>query len=154
ETLTHYPAVKLFIHRARAVRHDFQVTPANAAIIAEICTRLDGLPLALELAAARIKHLSPQALLARLDRRLKVLTGGARDLPERQRTLRATIEWSYDLLNVQEQRLFRRLAVFVGGCTLEATQAICHALDNAETDMFEAVTSLIDKSFAQPREEA
>ena len=154
ETLAQYPAVKLFIHRARAVRHDFQVTPANAAIIAEICTRLDGLPLALELAAARIKLLSPQALLARLDRRLQVLTGGARDLPERQRTLRATIEWSYDLLDAQEQRLFRRLAVFVGGCTLEATQAMCHALDNAETDVFEAVTSLIDKSFAQQREEA
>jgi class 3 adenylate cyclase len=117
DVLVQYPAVKLFIQRAQAVKHDFQVTPANAAIIAEICTRLDGLPLALELAAARVKLLTPQALLARLNRRLQVLTGGAHDLPERQRTLRATIEWSYDLLNAQEQRLFRRLAVFVGGCT-------------------------------------
>src|SRR5258707_1589619 len=154
DTLAQYPAVKLFIQRAQAVKHDFQVGPANAALIAEICIRLDGLPLALELAAARIKLLSPRALLARLDRRLQVLTGGARDLHERQRTLRATIEWSYDLLDAQEQRLFRRLAVFVGGCTLEATQAMCHALDNAETNVFEAVTSLMDKSFVQLREEA
>jgi len=154
ETLAQYPAVKLFTHRARAVRHDFQVTSANAAIIAEICTRLDGLPLALELAAARIKLLSPQALLARLDRRLQVLTGGAHDLPERQRTMRATIEWSYDLLNAQEQRLFRRLAAFVGGCTLEAAEAMCRALGNAETDVIEVVMSLVDKSFVQQREEA
>jgi len=154
DTLAQYPAVKLFIQRAQAVKHDFQVGPANAAIIAEICTRLDGLPLALELAAARIKLLSPRALLARLDRRFQVLTGGARDLPERQRTLRATIEWSYDLLSAQEQRLFRCLAVFVGGCTLEAVEAVCRALDNAETNVFEAVTSLMDKSFVQQREEA
>ena len=154
DTLAQYPAVRLFIHRAQAVKHDFQLTPANATIIAEICTRLDGLPLALELAAARVKHLSPQALLARLNHRLQVLTGGARDLPERQRTLRATIEWSYDLLNAQEQRLFRRLAVFVGGCSLQAAEAVCGALDNAETDVFAIVTSLMDKSFVQQSEEA
>jgi len=154
DTLAQYSAVKLFIQRAQAVKHDFQVAPANAAIIAEICTRLDGLPLALELAAARIKLLSPRALLTRLDRRFQVLTGGARDLPERQRTLRATIEWSYDLLSAQEQRLFRRLAIFVGGCTLEAVEAVCRARDNAETNVFEAVTSLMDKSFVQLREEA
>ncbi len=154
ETLAQYPAVKLFIQRAQAVKHDFQVTPANAAVLAEICTRLDGLPLALELAAARIKLLSPQALLARLDRRLQVLTGGVRDLPERQRTLHTTIGWSYDLLHAQEQRLFRRLAVFVGGCTLEAAEALCRAFDDAGTNVFEVVISLIDKSLVQQREEA
>jgi len=146
--------VALFIERAQAVKPDFQVTNTNAPAVAEICVRLDGLPLALELAAARIKLLSPQALLARLDRRFQMLTGGARDLPERQRTLRATIEWSYDLLNAQEQRLFRGLAVFVGGCTLEAAQAVCCVLDNSETNVFEVVTSLMNKSFVQQREEA
>jgi predicted ATPase/DNA-binding CsgD family transcriptional regulator len=155
DTLAQYPAVKLFIQRAQAVKHDFQVAPANAAIIAEVCTRLDGLPLALELAAARIKLLSPPALLARLDRRLQVLTGGARDLPERQRTLRATIEWSYNLLNAQEQRLFRWLSIFVGGCTLAAAEALCQAdQEDGEqaSSVFEGVASLLDKSLVQQTE--
>src|SRR6266700_3755143 len=114
EALAQYPAVALFIQCAQNVRHDFQITNANAPIIAEICARLDGLPLAIELAAARLKLLPPRALLARLEKRLQVLTSETRDVPARQQTLRNTIAWSYDLLNAQEQRLFRRLSVFVG----------------------------------------
>ncbi|MBA3413918.1 MAG: XRE family transcriptional regulator, partial [Chloroflexia bacterium] len=113
-------AVRLFVARAREVRPDFALVESNATAVAEICHLLDGLPLALELAAARTKVLPPAALLARLDRRLPLLTGGAQDLPGRQRTLRDTINWSYDLLSPEEQTLFRRLAIFAGGCTLEA----------------------------------
>jgi predicted ATPase/DNA-binding CsgD family transcriptional regulator len=153
DSIAQYPAVKLFIERVQAVQHDFQVTPTNAALIAEICTRLDGLPLALELAAARARLLSPSALLARLDRRFEVLSGGVHDLPERQRTLRATLAWSYDLLSARERRLFRRLSVFVGGCTLSAAGALCHALDPTEINVFEAITSLLDKSLVQKLEE-
>src|SRR5206468_4460076 len=105
--------------RGQAVKPDFQLTQANARAIAEICGRLDGLPLAIELAAARIKLFPPQALLARLDQRLAVLTGTSRDVPTRQQTLRNTIAWSYHLLDAAEQRLFRRFSVFAGGCTLE-----------------------------------
>ena len=105
--LADIPAVNLFIQRAQATRSDFQLTPGNAAAIAVICIRLDGLPLAIELAAARVKWLTPEALLTWLDRRLQLLTGGARDLPERQQTLRNTLKWSYDLLSAEEQRLFR-----------------------------------------------
>jgi predicted ATPase/transcriptional regulator with XRE-family HTH domain len=125
DELTRYAAVSLFVERARAVEPDFAVTPALAPVVAAICARLDGIPLALELAAARIKVLPPQALLARLDKSLAVLTTGAADLPERQRTMRRAIEWSYDLLDESQQRLFRRLAVFVDGWTLEAAQAVC-----------------------------
>jgi class 3 adenylate cyclase len=120
--LAQYEAVALFIQRARAVRPDFQVTNASAPAVAEMCVRLDGLPLAIELAAARIKLFPPQALLARLGQRLAVLTGGARDAPARQQTLRNTIEWSYQLLDAGEQRLFRRLAVFVGGSHLRLSR--------------------------------
>src|SRR6266568_827031 len=118
EALAQYAAVALFLECAQTARPDLQLTPANTRTIAEICVRLDGLPLAIELAAARIKLLSPQALLARLEHRLQVLTSGARDVPVRQQTLRNTLAWSYDLLDAQEQRLFRRLSVFVGGYTL------------------------------------
>src|SRR5438270_3138876 len=121
--LSRYAAVALFLQRAQAVKPDFQITNANAGAIAEICVRLDGLPLAIELAAARMKLFPPKALLARLDQRLAVLTGTSRDVPARQQTLRNTISWSYNLLDAAEQRLFRRLSVFVGGCTLEAVEA-------------------------------
>jgi predicted ATPase/class 3 adenylate cyclase/DNA-binding CsgD family transcriptional regulator len=125
ERLAQYNAVRLFIERAQAVKADFTVTNANAPAVAEICVRLDGLPLAIELAAKRIKLFAPQALLARLTNRFKLLVGGAQNLPARQQTLRGTIDWSYDLLNPGERMLFRRLAVFVGGCTIEAAEAVC-----------------------------
>ncbi len=122
--LAHMAAVCLFVERAQAVKADFQLTEANAHAIAEICVRLDGLPLAIKLAAARIKLLPPQALLKRLSNRLEVLTGGAQDLPVRQQTLRNTLQWSYDLLSAEEQRLFRQLSVFLRGWTLEAVEAV------------------------------
>ncbi len=149
-SLTHIPSVTLFLQRARAIQSDFQVTTDNAAAIAEICLRLDGLPLAIELAAARIKLLPPQALLTRLSHRLHVLTEGARDLPERQQTLRNTLAWSYEWLTEQEQRLFEQLSVFVGGCTLEAAEALCSAPGNASAgvvgSVLDGVASLIDQN--------
>jgi len=140
------PAVALFVQRARAIRADFTLTDENAPAVAEICHRLDGLPLAIELAAARIKLLPPLALLNRLERRLAVLTGGARDLPTRQRTLRDAIAWSYDLLTEPERRAFRRMAIFVGGCTVEAAQALCDPDGDLDVDVLDAVASLVDKS--------
>jgi predicted ATPase/class 3 adenylate cyclase len=154
EALSQYDAVALFIQRARAARADFVVTDENALAIAEICVRLDGLPLAIELAAARVRLLPPQALLARLENRLTVLTGGARDLPARQQTLRNAIEWSYDMLSAGERRLFGRLAVFVGGCTLEAAEAVCNAEGDLEIEVFDGVASLADKSLVRQREGA
>lgn len=123
--LWQYTAVALFVARAQAVRPDFQLTPENAPAVAAICVALDGLPLALELAAARIRLFPPETLRTRLARRLQVLTDGARNLPVRQQTLRATIDWSYNILSDVEQRLLARLAVFVGGWTLEAAEAVC-----------------------------
>ncbi|MFL5590675.1 MAG: ATP-binding protein [Ktedonobacteraceae bacterium] len=153
--LSHYAAVALFLQRAQAIQPDFQLTQANARAIAEICVRLDGLPLAIELAAARMKLFPPQALLARLDQRLSVLTGTSRDVPTRQQTLRNTISWSYNLLDAAEQRLFRRLSVFVGGCTLEAVEAVCAAgEDGGEAGpVWESVASLLDKSLLQQTEQ-
>jgi predicted ATPase/DNA-binding CsgD family transcriptional regulator len=153
QSLSQYAAVELFLQRAQAVKPDFQITPANALAIGEICLRLDGLPLALELAAARIKLLSPQALLARLEHRLSVLSGGAQDVPVRQQTLRNTIEWSYNLLDAQEQQLFRRLCVFVGGGTLEAIEAICAPSNDGANRMLDGVASLMDKSLLQQQEQ-
>ncbi len=149
EELLQYAAVSLFVQRVRAILPTFQVTAANARAIAEICVRLDGLPLAIELAAARIKLLPPLALLARLSQRLQVLTGGARTLPARQQTLRNTLKWSYDLLDAGEQRLFRRLAVFVGGWTLEAVEAVVnveHDTGDGGLSILDEVASLLDKS--------
>ena len=146
ELLTRNAAVTLFTQRAQALVPDFALTSANAPIIAEICTRLDGVPLAIELAAARIKLLSPRQLLSRLEHRLDVLTSGAQDLPLRQQTLRKTIAWSYGLLPEDEKRLFRRLAVFVGGCTLEAAEAVCTAPGDLEEDVLDGVARLMDKS--------
>ncbi|MFQ5794790.1 MAG: BTAD domain-containing putative transcriptional regulator [Candidatus Bipolaricaulia bacterium] len=156
ERLTQYEAVRLFIERAVAVKPDFAVTDENAPAVAEICIRLDGLPLAIELAAARIKLLSPQALLARLGNRLKLLTGGARDLPACQQTLRDTIDWSYDLLNTGERTLFERLSVFVGGGTLEAAEAVCIGADNLELkmDILDGLASLVDKNLLRRKEQA
>ena len=153
--LAHYAAVTLFIERAQAVKSDFQVTDANARAVAEICVRLDGLPLALELAAARVKLFPPQALLAQLEQRLQVLTHGARDAPVRQQSLRNTLAWSYELLTAEEQRLFRRLSVFVGGCTLQAIEALCAALEksNGVGRVVDGVASLIDKSLLQQTEQ-
>ena len=146
ENLAQYAAVALFLERAQAVRPDFQVTPATSRAIAEICVRLDGLPLAIELAAARIKLLPPQTLLSRLRHRLQVLTSGARNAPVRQQTLRNTLAWSYDLLDAGEQRLFRRLSVFAGGSTLEAVEGLFTALGEVPTGVLDGVASLIDKS--------
>jgi len=153
EKLASYPAIALFSQRATAVRPGFALTDENAAAVTDICRRLDGLPLAIELAAARVKLLAPQAMLARLERRLPLLTGGARDLPERQRTLRDTIAWSYDLLDEYERRLFRRLAVFVGGCTVDAAETIGAADGEPDMDIFDGIASLVDKSLLRQHDE-
>ena len=142
-------AVELFVQRAKAVRPSFAVTPENEAPIREICTKLDGLPLAIELAAARTRVLSPLTMLDRLQSRLQLLVGGARDLPERQQTLRSAIDWSHELLNEAEQKLFRRLSVFVGGCTLEAAEAVCNTRYDLDLEAFEGISSLIDKNLVQ-----
>jgi predicted ATPase len=153
EALLQYPAVSLFQQRARAVKPDFEITKDNAMAVATICVQLDGLPLAIELAAARIKLLSPSAMQVRLESRLQLLTGGARDLPARQQTLRGAMDWSYDLLNAAEQKLFRRLSVFVGGCTLEAVEAVCDTRQDLGLDVFDGMASMVDKSLAQPLEQ-
>src|SRR5215212_1550890 len=140
-------AVALFVDRTKAVRPDFGLTDTIAPIIAEICARLDGLPLAIELAAARIKVLPPAALLSRLERRLPLLTGGRRDAPERQRTLRDTIAWSYDLLAPDECQLFRRLGVFVGGWTMEAAEAIANPEENLH--VLGGLSSLVEMSLVR-----
>jgi predicted ATPase/class 3 adenylate cyclase len=146
ESLLDYPAIALFVERARASNSSFALTPQNAGAVTEVCRRLDGLPLALELAAARLRILSPEALLERLDHALNVLTSGPRDTAERHQTLRATIDWSHSLLTESEQRLFRRMAVFVGGCTLADVEAIC--AKPGETS-FEELESLVDKALVQ-----
>ncbi len=153
EALSRLPAVALFVERAQAVKHEFALTKENAPAVAAICARLDGLPLAIELAAARIKLLSPSAMLARLESRLNLLTGGARDLPSRQQTLRSTVDWSYGLLNAAEQTLFRRLSVFTGGCTLEGVEAVCDTKGDLGLDVLDGVASMVDKSLAQQVEQ-
>ncbi len=146
ESLLAYPAVALFVERGKKNRGSFELTDANGAAIAAICTRLDGLPLALELAAARLRLLSPEALLERLNHTLDVLTSGPRDSPERQQTLRATIDWSHSLLTESEQRLFRRMAVFAGGCTFDDVEAVCADPGESSLDDLE---SLVDNALVQ-----
>jgi predicted ATPase len=152
ETLAQVPSVALFLERVRAVNPDFALTADNAATIVEICRRLDALPLALELAAARLALLTPEGLLERMKHRLPLLTRGARDLPERQQTLRNTIAWSYDLLSEPEKHLFRHLAVFVGGFSLDAVESIYTDEKDGENDVVELVTQLLDKSLVQAQQ--
>ncbi len=147
-------AVALFVARSRAVQPDFTLTGANAPIVAEICRRLDGLPLPLELAAAQIKLLTPRTLLGLLERRLPLLVGGPRDVEERQRTMRATLSWSYELLTPAEQTLFRRLSVFAGGCDLAALQAICGVGVDLVGDLLQWLRALVDQSLASADEQA
>ena len=147
-------AVALFVRQARAARPTFVLSEENAATVAEICARLDGLPLAIELAAARVNVLPPDALLARLDRRLQVLVHGARDLPPRQQTMRNTVAWSYDLLTPDDQVLFRRLSVFAGGFSLEAVEAVASAAGDLAIDPLDGVTSLVEKSLVRQDDRA
>src|SRR5215217_2576473 len=144
-----YEGIRLFMQRAQAANSQFTITTENAPAVIELCRRLDGLPLAIELAAARVRLLPPEAMMARLGNRLGLLTGGARDLPDRQRTLRATLDWSYTLLSVAERSLFAQLAVFAGGWTLEAAEAVCGVGDEAE--VLEHMSALVDKSLVQQR---
>jgi predicted ATPase/class 3 adenylate cyclase len=146
-------AVTLFVQRARTILPSFQLTSTNARAIAEVCVRLDGLPLAIELAAARVKLLPPQALLARLSQRLQLLTGGPRSLPVRQQTLRSTIQWSYDLLGPWEQALFHLLSIFVDGGPLSAAEALCQDIGQAELDVLNSLSALLDNSLIQSSEE-
>ncbi len=152
ETLRHNEAIRLFTERATAANAAFSLTSENAPAVAEICARLDGLPLAIELAAARTKLLSPQAICSRLGNPLEFLKGGARDLPERQRTLRGAIAWSHTLLDEDEQSLFARLAVFSGGCALEAVEDICDADGDWSVDVLDGLSSLLDKSLLRQQE--
>lgn len=142
-------AVRLFVERARAAKASFALTPENAADVAAICARVDCLPLAIELAAARIRVLSPPGLLARLDRRLTVLDGGPRDVPARQQTMQDTIAWSYGLLSASEQQLFRQVSVFAGGWTMEAAESVCHA----DVEVLAGLTTLVDHSLIRQHDQ-
>jgi len=153
-TLLSSPAVALFCARAQAVRPTFALSEANAADVAALCCRLDGLPLALELAAARVRMLPPQALLSRLEQGLDVLSDGPRDLPARQQTLRATIAWSHALLSEPERLLFRRLAVFAGGCTLTAAEAVCNPNGELGIETLNGLTALVENNLVIEREGA
>jgi predicted ATPase/DNA-binding winged helix-turn-helix (wHTH) protein len=147
--LSQSSAIELFVQRAAAVWPAFSVTQENAPVVGVICSRLDGLPLAIELAAARIRMLPPDAILDRLERPLELLTGGPLDVPERQQTLHKTIDWSYGLLKPAEQTLFRRLSVFAGGCTLEAAEAVCNTRRDLGIDLFAGLSSLVDQNLIQ-----
>jgi predicted ATPase len=148
EALTHFAAIELFKQRAQSAQPDFTITHENAKAVAEICYRLDGLPLAIELAAARLKIFSPQAILARLEKRFELLKGGPRDVPARHQTLQQAIAWSYDLLEAEEKTLFRQLAVFAGGCSLEAAEAVCGDFAGATLD---GIAALVDKSLLKAK---
>jgi predicted ATPase/class 3 adenylate cyclase len=150
ESIARYESVALFVERAMAVRPSFRLTAEDAAAVAAICVRLDGLPLAIELAAARVKLLTPAAILARLENSLALLSGGAQDLPARQQTLRGAIGWSYDLLDEPDRMLFSGLSVFIGGASLEAIEAVCGP--DQGRDVLEGVSSLVDKSLLRQGE--
>jgi predicted ATPase len=154
EALERNAAIRLFIDRANGVRPGFALTDSSAPVIAEICARLDGLPLAIELAAARIKILSPQLLLDHLRQNREVLKSIARDVPERQQTLHNTIKWSYDLLDGAAQKLFRRLAVFAGGWTLDMAEAVCHGAGALQDQVFDSLETLLDNSLIKSVEAA
>jgi predicted ATPase/class 3 adenylate cyclase len=153
ETLTQYEAVRLFIARAVAVRPGFAVDNANAPAVAQISARLHGMPLAIELAAARVKLLTPDQILTRLEHHLALLTAGSRDLPERQQTLRGAIAWSYDLLDEGARRLVDRLSVFRGGCDLETAEAVCGPASELGMDLFDGLAALVDQSLLRPSDE-
>jgi predicted ATPase/DNA-binding SARP family transcriptional activator len=146
ESLASFDAVTLFIERARTADPHFQLAEENAALVAEICLRLDGLPLAIELAAARVREFGPGALLERLGDSLSLLRGGPRDVPARQRTLRDAIGWSYDLLSPAEQSVFRRMGIFLRGCTLEAVRAVVDPRGSLPVDVVDTLVSLVDKN--------
>ena len=152
DALNQYEAVRLFIARAVSVRPGFSVTNANAPAVAQICARLHGMPLAIELAAARIKLLTPDQILARLEHHLALLTAGSRDLPERQQTLRGAIAWSYDLLDEGARRLLDRLSVFRGGCDLETAEAVCGPTTDLGLDIFDGLSALVDQSLLRIEE--
>ena len=156
DDLSKCEAIRLFVQRAQNAKPNFTLTKENAVSVAEICIQLDGLPLAIELAAARVKILSPQAILAKLDNRLKLLIGGARDLPARQQTMRGTVEWSYELLNEVDKHFFCRLAIFVGGFIFEAAEAVCakNESDKEQIEVLDMITSLVDKSLLVSKEHA
>ena len=167
DALLDYGAVRLFVERARAARPDFVLDETNAAAVLGICRRLDGLPLAIELAAARVRLLSPSAMLARIEQGLQILAGGSQDAPARHQTLRAAIGWSYDLLSDSERTLFRRLAVFVGGCTFEAVETVCAPPEIGgadegsegftvgwEPDPFETLAALVERSLLRVEDQA
>jgi predicted ATPase len=147
--LSQYEAVALFIERARAAKPAFSITDESATAVVEICVRLDGLPLAIELAASRIRMLGPAEILARLQQHLPVLATGATNVPARQRTLRAAIEWSFQLLKPAEQTLFARLSIFAGGCTLEAGEAVCNPRGELGLDTIDGIAALVDQSLLQ-----
>lgn len=153
ETRAH-DAVRLFVERARASRPEFELTEENHAAVGEICARLDGLPLAIELAAARVRLFGPSTILERLARSFELLRGGPRDLPDRQRTLRRTFDWSYDTLSERERRLFRHLCVFVGGCSLEAIAEVCYPDGESEEAILDEVTAMVDHSLLRRVETA
>jgi predicted ATPase len=154
QELLQYSSVELFVQRAVAAKSDFLLTERNAQAVAEICVQLDGLPLAIELAAARVRLLPPQAMVARLEAPFKLLIGGARNLPPRQQTMSGAIAWSYDLLNEAEKRLFRHLSAFVGGATLEAVAAVCDCAGESGGDVHDGVAALVDNSLLRQVEQA
>ena len=154
DALSRYESVRLFVARASAVKPAFRLTDENAAAVAGIVTRLQGMPLAIELAAARVKLLPPEAILDRLRDQLATLGGGARDLPERQQTLRGAIAWSYDLLDAPAQRLLRRLSVFAGGCSLELAESICGPASELGLDVLDGIEALVDQSLLRSEDVA